>query len=143
MNRVTFGSVLIVVIALVAGVQGGDCPRFRGPAGDGFLICRCRCRPSVGDEGEALLEANAADSWVEIAVRVERPAASERSAGALGPAGSAHEALSSQAHALRLLLLRVLVEANCGTVCVDAVSGAFHGVRLRLVRAASATDLPG
>ena len=37
MNRVTFVSVLIVVIVLVAGVQGGDCPRFRGPAGDGVF----------------------------------------------------------------------------------------------------------
>ncbi len=37
MNRATFVSVLIAVIALVAAVQGGDCPRFRGPAGDGVF----------------------------------------------------------------------------------------------------------
>ncbi len=37
MNRAALVSVLIVVIALVAVVQGGDCPRFRGPAGDGVF----------------------------------------------------------------------------------------------------------
>lgn len=35
MNRTTRVSVFIMVIALAAAVQGGDCPRFRGPAGDG------------------------------------------------------------------------------------------------------------
>jgi hypothetical protein len=35
MNRTTVISVLIVVLALAAGGRGGDCPRFRGPAGDG------------------------------------------------------------------------------------------------------------
>ena len=37
MNRMTIVSMLIVVIALAAAVQGGDCPRFRGPAGDGIF----------------------------------------------------------------------------------------------------------
>ena len=35
MNRMTMTSTLIMVMTLVVAVQGGDCPRFRGPAGDG------------------------------------------------------------------------------------------------------------
>ena len=35
MNRMTVVAVLIVVTALAAAVPGADCPRFRGPAGDG------------------------------------------------------------------------------------------------------------
>ncbi len=35
MNRTTAISVLIMVLALAAAVRAGDCPRFRGPAGDG------------------------------------------------------------------------------------------------------------
>ncbi len=35
MNRTTVASVLIVMMALAAAVRGADCPRFRGPAGDG------------------------------------------------------------------------------------------------------------
>jgi outer membrane protein assembly factor BamB len=35
MNRTKVVSVLIMVIALAAAVPGGDCPRFRGPGGDG------------------------------------------------------------------------------------------------------------
>ena len=35
MNRTIVVSMLVVVTALVAAVHGGDCPRFRGPAGDG------------------------------------------------------------------------------------------------------------
>ena len=37
MNTTTVVSVLVVVIALAAAVQGADCPRFRGPAGDGVF----------------------------------------------------------------------------------------------------------
>ncbi len=37
MNRMTVVSVLIVLIGWVAAVQGADCPRFRGPAGDGVF----------------------------------------------------------------------------------------------------------
>jgi signal transduction histidine kinase len=99
---------------------------------------------SSGDDGEAALEASAGESWVDIAVRVERPpAVPERSsAGApgLGVGGSGREALSSQAQVLRLLLLRVLVEANAGTVCVDGVPETPAGLRLRLVRAITDAD---
>jgi len=35
MNRTAVVSVLMTVIALATTVQGADCPRFRGPAGDG------------------------------------------------------------------------------------------------------------
>jgi len=35
MNRTTLVAALIVVTGLAAAVPGGDCPRFRGPAGDG------------------------------------------------------------------------------------------------------------
>jgi len=35
MNRTTLVSTLIVMVALAVVVQGADCPRFRGPAGDG------------------------------------------------------------------------------------------------------------
>jgi hypothetical protein len=35
MNRMTTTATLIMVMTLVAAVQGADCPRFRGPAGDG------------------------------------------------------------------------------------------------------------
>jgi outer membrane protein assembly factor BamB len=37
MNRMTVVSVLIVLIGWMAGVQGADSPRFRGPAGDGVF----------------------------------------------------------------------------------------------------------
>jgi len=35
MNRIATISSLIMVMTLAAGGRGGDCPRFRGPAGDG------------------------------------------------------------------------------------------------------------
>jgi len=35
MNRTRFVSTLIAVCTLAVAVQGADCPRFRGPAGDG------------------------------------------------------------------------------------------------------------
>ncbi len=35
MNRTTLVAVLIMVATLAAAVPGKDCPRFRGPAGDG------------------------------------------------------------------------------------------------------------
>lgn len=38
MNKTTVGVLLSAVLALAAAVQGGDCPRFRGPAGDGQFL---------------------------------------------------------------------------------------------------------
>jgi hypothetical protein len=35
MKNGTVGWILVVVIALAVAAQGADCPRFRGPAGDG------------------------------------------------------------------------------------------------------------
>ncbi len=37
MNATTIVSALVVVVALAAGIQGADCPRFRGAAGDGVF----------------------------------------------------------------------------------------------------------
>ncbi|MBN2314112.1 MAG: PQQ-binding-like beta-propeller repeat protein [Sedimentisphaerales bacterium] len=37
MKRTTFFSILPAMIVLVAGVRGADCPRFRGPDGDGLF----------------------------------------------------------------------------------------------------------
>jgi len=37
MNRTTLVVTLIVMVALVVGVEGADSPRFRGPAGDGVF----------------------------------------------------------------------------------------------------------
>jgi outer membrane protein assembly factor BamB len=38
MRRSAIGSVLIVAIGLAVAVQAADCPRFRGPAGDGQFV---------------------------------------------------------------------------------------------------------
>jgi two-component system sensor histidine kinase KdpD len=93
---------------------------------------------SSSDDGQTVVEVKAADSWVEVGVSVARPSTvPEHSAGAPGPEESGREALSSQAQALKLLLLRVLVEANGGAVRVDGVPGAPTGLRLRLVPAAT------
>lgn len=37
MKRITLFSILLVIIVPVIGVYGADCPRFRGPAGDGVF----------------------------------------------------------------------------------------------------------
>ena len=37
MKRIALLSMFIVTVILAAGVRGGDCPRFRGPEGDGVF----------------------------------------------------------------------------------------------------------
>ena len=37
MKRIAFFSILLVAVTFAAAVRGGDCPRFRGPGGDGVF----------------------------------------------------------------------------------------------------------
>jgi K+-sensing histidine kinase KdpD len=90
-----------------------------------------------------VVEASVADDGVEITVRAE--CASDVAGSSVSPPtreATGGDALSSRARSLRMLLLRLLVEANRGTVAIDNESGPLTGLRLRLVRAIGDADQP-